>query len=66
MSAQTLAYNEAANLQVLQQSPLIIQLPGDDGSGTYKLPKLEAVANLMKQKVIEFKNPKNIEMDKAS
>lgn len=55
--AQTLAYNEAANLQILNQSPLIIQLPGDDGSGTYKLPKLEGVVNLMKQKVLEFKNP---------
>lgn len=57
MSAQTLAYNEELNLQVLQQSPLIIQLPGDDGSGTYNLPKLEAVVNLMKQKVIEMKSP---------
>ena len=57
ISAQTLAYNEELNLQVLQQSPLIIQLPGDDGSGTYKLPKLEAVVNLMKQKVIEMKSP---------
>lgn len=61
MSAQTLAYNEADNLKILKQSPLIIQLPGDDGSGTYKLPKLEGVANLMKQKVIEFKNPNRLE-----
>lgn len=66
LSAQTLAYNEAANLQVLQQSPLIIQLPGDDGSGTYKLPKLEAVANLMKQKVLEFKSPSKIETTDAA
>lgn len=61
VSAQTLAYNEEANLQVLQQSPLIIQLPGDNGSGTYKLPKLEDVSNLMKQKILEIKNaPKSI------
>lgn len=65
MSAQTLAYNEAANLQILQQSPLIIQLPGDDGSGTYKLPKLEGVVNLMKHKVLELKNPNLITDDKS-
>lgn len=60
MSAQTLAYNEVANLQVLQQSPLVVQLPGDDGSGTYKLPRLESIVNIMKQKVIEFKQPYTI------
>lgn len=60
MTAQTLAYNEEANLQVLQQSPLVIQLPGDDGSGTYKLPKLETVAALMKKKVLEMKSAPQI------
>lgn len=60
MCSQTLAYNEVANLEILQQSPLIVRLPGDDGSGTYKLPKLESIVNIMKQKVLEFKEPKSI------
>ena len=60
--AQTLAYNEQANLQVIQQSPLIVQLPDDNGSGLYELPKLEAVVNLMKNRVLEMKeSPKMIE-----
>lgn len=59
---QTLAYNEEANLQVLQQSPLIVQLPGDDGSGLYGLPKLEGIINLMKKRVLEIKeSPQLIE-----
>ena len=62
--AQTLAYNEQANLQVIQQSPLIVQLPDDNGSGLYELPKLEAVVNLMKNRVLEMKeSPKMIEED---
>lgn len=55
LSAQTLAYNEPANLQVLQQSPLVIQLPGDGDSGSYKLPKLEMIASLMKGRMLEMK-----------
>lgn len=56
ISAQTLAYNEEANLQVLQQSPLAIQLPGDDGSGLYKVAKLEEIVSLMKGKIKEIEN----------
>ena len=64
MEAQTLAYNEEANLQVLQQSPLILQLPDDTGSGLYELPKLEGIVNLMKSKVLEMKSsPQLIEED---
>ena len=55
MVEQTLAYNEAANLQVLQQSPMIVQLPGDDGSGTYNLPKLEVIVDLMQDRLLELK-----------
>lgn len=64
MEAQTLVYNEEANLQVLQQSPLILQLPDDTGSGLYELPKLEGIVNLMKSKVLEMKSsPQLIEED---
>lgn len=59
--AQTATYNEPENLKILQQSPLIIQLPGDNGFGTYELPKLESVVSLMKKKIIEMKPRQQIE-----
>lgn len=59
--AQTATYNEPENLKILQQSPLIIQLPGDNGFGTYELPKLESVVSLMKKKIVEMKPRQQIE-----
>lgn len=35
MRTHTLAYNEERNLAILQQSPTILQLPGDTGEGLY-------------------------------
>ena len=66
INAQTLVYDEISNLQVLQQSPLIVQLPGDDGSGTYNLPKLEAISSLMKKRAIELKENKPSIENKAA
>lgn len=59
MRKQTELYNEAANLKILEQKPLYIELPDD---GSYKLPtqeNLENLVDMMFNRIKEIKQTSN-------
>lgn len=56
MKEQTRIYNESANLEILKQQPLYIEIPHDDYIGTYKIPSMERIIDLMQNRVNELKN----------
>lgn len=58
MNTRTLAYNEEENMRILQMNPIVIQLPGDDGSGTYNFPKMESILAIMNNRIQEIKDNK--------
>ena len=55
MRSKTLVYNDALNSSILQQSPIILQLPGDTGEGLYNLPTMEQIESLMANRILEIK-----------
>ena len=55
MRSKTLVYNDAHNSSILQQSPIILQLPGDTGEGLYNLPTMEQIESLMANRILEIK-----------
>lgn len=56
MKEQTRIYNESANLEILKQQPLYIEIPHDDYIGSYKIPSMEKVIDLMQKRVNELRN----------
>ena len=52
----TKCYNEAQEMKILQINPIVIQLPGDDGTGLYNLPKLENIITAMNNRIREIKD----------
>ena len=49
-------YNEAQEMKILQINPIVIQLPGDDGTGLYNLPKMENIITAMNNRIQEIKD----------
>lgn len=60
MKSQTEVYNEAANTAILEQKPLFIELPHGDEIGTYNIPSMEKIIDLMDEKIKEIKETSNI------
>ena len=48
-------YDNALNASILQQNPIILQLPGDTGQGLYNLPTMEQIESLMADRILEIK-----------
>ena len=56
LRTQTLAYNNEDNVSILQQSPVILQLPGDTGSGLYNTPTIsQNIEDSMMNRISEIK-----------
>ena len=56
LRTQTLAYNNEDNVSILQQSPIILQLPGDTGSGLYNTPMIsQNIEDSMMNRISEIK-----------
>lgn len=56
LKTRTLAYNEVSNLSIIEQSPLILQLPEDTSDGTYNLPTLEVIEAAMNRRIQTIKD----------
>lgn len=56
MRTKTLAYNDALNTSILQQNPIVLQLPGDTGQGLYNLPTMKDIEALMANRICEIKD----------
>lgn len=50
---QTQIYNEAANLEILREKPLLVEIP--ESEVTLKLPNMERILELMENRIIELK-----------
>lgn len=55
MREATLVYNEKANTSILEQSPIVLQLPEDTGNGLYDLPTMKEIEALMADRILEIK-----------
>lgn len=55
MRTKTLAYNDALNTSILQQNPIVLQLPGDTGQGLYNLPTMKDIEAIMADRIMEIK-----------
>ena len=56
LRTQTLAYNNEDNVSILQQSPIILQLPGDTGEGLYNTPQIsQNIEDSMMNRISEIK-----------
>ena len=53
---QSLVYNEAIALEKLQLSPVVLNIPCDDGQVTYNLPKTKDIIALMQNRIQEIKD----------
>lgn len=56
LKTRTLAYNEVSNLSIIEQSPLVLQLPEDTSDGTYNLPTLEVIEAAMNRRIQTIKD----------
>lgn len=55
MRTKTLAYNDALEMSILQQNPIVLQLPGDTGQGLYNLPTMKDIEAVMANRIMEIK-----------
>lgn len=55
MRTKTLAYDPDYNTSILQQSPIVLQLPGDTGEGLYNLPQVNMIEDSMMNRISEIK-----------
>ena len=59
MKLLTKTYNEAKNIEILKQEPMLIEIPHTDGSGTYNLASMEGLIKLINRRVMELKENQN-------
>ena len=55
---QTKIYNQASNIAILQQKPILINIPTEDSFTNLAMPSMEVVLGLMKEKIDEIKESK--------
>lgn len=55
MRTKSLAYDSDSNLSILEQSPVILQLPGDTGEGLYNLPQINSIEDSMMNRISEIR-----------
>lgn len=53
---QTEIYNQASNIAILQQKPIIIDIPNEDTVTNLAMPSMKVLMGLMKDKIDQIKN----------
>lgn len=56
---KTRLYNAAANIEILQRSNIMVSIPYQTDHGTYKLPKMETILQIMDNRIKEIKSQRS-------
>lgn len=63
LDEQTRIYNEEANLDILKQNIISVHIPHEDGLGTYKLPDMDKLSNLMSTRITQLKESNRAKLE---